>query len=443
MVPTSLGPGTVVGQRFRVVDRGVRGGMATVHRGDDLAAGGPVAIKLVALATPDEHERFAREAAILARLADPTIVRYVAHGRASPTAAYLVTEWIEGPTLADRLASDGLTVVETVDLARQLARGLAAAHALDVVHRDLKPANLLFPQGGAGGIKLIDFGVARAVAADARVTATGVVVGTPGYMAPEQARGVRTVDTRADLFALGCILYECLAGRPAFCGEGRAATLAKILFAEPPSLASACPEAPPGLIALVERLLAKEPALRCGPAAEVAAALAALGPLPDGPRRPTRGPSVATAVRPSGPRLDARLALVIMTTALGGGPSPADLADLVVTPGARLERLDDGALVITMAVAGSPPEQAAHAAQVALRLRAQIPAAVMVIAAGVGADGLAEVLDRAAGTLAMLTLFGDGRPAIHLDELVAALIGRAGVVADTPGGPILTGLRPG
>ena len=260
-------------------------------------------------------------------------------------------------------------------------------------------------------------------------------------MAPEQARGDKAVDTRADLFALGCVLYECLAGRPAFCGEGRAATLAKIVFAEPPPLDDRCPEAPPALRAIVARLLAKDPAARFARAEDVAAALAALGPVPDGPRRSTRTPLATTAIRPSGPRLDARLALVIMTSALEPGPGD-DLGDLAAAPGARLAQLEGGAVAITVSVAGTPTAQAGQAAQVALALRARRPTATMVVAAGAGAGGLDEVIDRAAGTLAMLALFGDGRPAIHLDELVAALLRRDFDVGDAPAGAVLVAARP-
>src|SRR4030095_6392764 len=128
-----------------------------------------------------------------------------------------------------------LTLADSVELARRAAEALGAAHARGIVHRDVKPANLWLAHGTPAGVKLLDFGVARA-RIKSSLTGVGVAVGTPAYMAPEQARGDRNVDARADVFSLGCVLFECIVGRPAFVGEGIAAVLAKVLLEEVPLL---------------------------------------------------------------------------------------------------------------------------------------------------------------------------------------------------------------
>src|SRR6185503_6593790 len=219
--------GDRVGGRFEIVDRVASGGMGTIFRGRDVRSRRDVAVKIVAVATPDEAVRFAREAQILAGFADPGVVGYIAHGP-----DYLVMEWVEGESLRQRLDRAPLPARDILAAARQLARALAALHAAGIVHRDLKPANLML---AGEHIKLVDFGIARS-AWTPRVTRTGMHIGTAGYMAPEQARGEPEVTGAADMFALGCVLYECLAGAPAFCGDSALALRAKVLLHDPPPL---------------------------------------------------------------------------------------------------------------------------------------------------------------------------------------------------------------
>src|SRR5262249_61971215 len=168
-----------------------------------------------------------------------------------------------------------------VRVVRGIAEALAEAHARGVVHRDIKPGNVFLPGGRVADAKLLDFGVARPAGSfgAGRLTQTGMLVGTPAYMAPEQVRGsVRDLDPRGDVFSLGCLLYECLVGRPAFVAENLLGVLARVLFHEP-RVADARPDAPAELDALVARMLAKDPAERPGGAGEVIAALDGLGPL--------------------------------------------------------------------------------------------------------------------------------------------------------------------
>src|SRR5262249_49662727 len=155
------------------------------------------------------------------------IVRYVAHGETPDGELFLAMEWLEGEDLASRLRRMPLTTDETVALGKRVAEALAIAHARGVVHRDLKPSNLFLVDNDVERVTILDFGIARLCDA-ARVTQTGAVLGTPGYMAPEQARGNDEIDPRADVFALGCVLFECLTGSPAFPGDHFMAILAKI-----------------------------------------------------------------------------------------------------------------------------------------------------------------------------------------------------------------------
>src|SRR5262249_27498339 len=155
---------------------------------------------------------------VLATIRHPGIVRYIAYGTTSTGEPYLVLSWLEGETLLDRLKRQGLTLPETLSLGGRIATALGAVHQRRVVHRDIKPSNLFLPGGAVDQVTLIDFGIARLAAAREQLTMPGGMLGTPGYVAPEQARGDPSVDARADVFSLGCVLYRCLTGRGAFQG---------------------------------------------------------------------------------------------------------------------------------------------------------------------------------------------------------------------------------
>src|SRR6185503_14780107 len=172
----------------------------TVYRAIDRASGSPVAFKVLRSVSADATDRFAREVRVLSGLRHPGIVRYVADGRTHEGEMWLAMEWLDGESLNHRIARAGLTPAESVELVRRIAEALGAAHERGVIHRDLKPSNLFLVDGDLERVKVLDFGVARV--ADASATRTGVMVGTPGYMAPEQARGDRRVSSRSDVFAL-------------------------------------------------------------------------------------------------------------------------------------------------------------------------------------------------------------------------------------------------
>jgi eukaryotic-like serine/threonine-protein kinase len=273
----------IIGDRFEVIAEAGAGGMGTVYQARDRLSGSEVAVKVLASRAADPV-RFARETSILARLAHPNVVGYVAHGELAEGEPYLAMEWLAGETLRSRLARGPLTAEQSLRLAACAADGLAAAHAAGIIHRDLKPSNLFLEGGDPTRVKLIDFGVARFFDAHDKITETGQVLGTPGYMAPEQARGVRELDARADLFALGCVLYRCLTGKPAFDGPDVMSVLAKLVLHAAPRPGADVPGLPPAVDELVARLLAKEPDERPASAAlvrdEVERLLAVLAAAP-------------------------------------------------------------------------------------------------------------------------------------------------------------------
>ncbi|MEO5894460.1 MAG: protein kinase, partial [Vicinamibacterales bacterium] len=264
-------PGTRVG-RFEILSLLGRGGMGEVYRARDTRLGRDVALKLLApdiTADRDAVHRFEQEARAASALNHPAIVTIFDAGEQEGN-AFIVTELLAGQTLRERLTSGRLTVDDSLLFAGQVAAGLAAAHGAGIVHRDVKPENIFLARNGQ--VKILDFGVARLVPRpfstkpDAGATTAvlptlaGTLIGTPGYMAPEQARG-EAVDTRADIFALGCVIYEMLSGARAFAKPTAFETIAAVIAEQPPSLQEA-PAVPSPLIRVIERAMEKDPTSR-------------------------------------------------------------------------------------------------------------------------------------------------------------------------------------
>ena len=258
--------GSILAHRFAIESMAGEGGMGVVFKARDITDNRAVALKLLhrqsATATLSEPSRFFREAQLLSELRHPGIVSYVAHGQTSEGQLYLAMEWLSGHDLGKRLSQGTLSLTETLTLCRTIADALASAHRVGIVHRDLKPSNLFLRDGQIDQVTLFDFGIAQRHRSEPSVSRTGVVVGTPEYMAPEQARGERSAVPATDIFALACIVYACLTGRPPFVGEHVAALLTKILFEEPPRLRTLYPAAPEALDALLVDMLAKDAAAR-------------------------------------------------------------------------------------------------------------------------------------------------------------------------------------
>ncbi|MDC3953253.1 serine/threonine-protein kinase [Polyangium jinanense] len=267
-----LGIGDTLGGRFELVRLAETGGMGEIYEARERATGERLAVKVLRTGREEAAERFERETQILSTSSHPHIVRYVARGALPTGEPWLVMEWLEGEDLASRLRRGPLGVAEGVRLLRAAAGALGAMHARGVVHRDVKPSNLFLVGGCIEGLKVLDFGIAQLPGAS-RLTDTGLILGTPGYMAPEQARDRETVDARADVFSLGAVLFECLTGRPAFRGGTFLAVMSKTLFEEPPRLRDLVPRAPEGLDELVARMLSKHAEDRPADGRAVAAAL--------------------------------------------------------------------------------------------------------------------------------------------------------------------------
>src|SRR5277367_3484058 len=261
------------------------GGMGEVYRARDLALKREVAIKVLPAFVsqdPDRLRRFEQEAQAAAALNHPNILAVHQFG-VFEGAPYLVSELLEGSTLRQVVQRGPMPVRKAIDYAVQIAHGLAAAHEKGIVHRDLKPENLFVTKDGR--VKILDFGLAKlkqhqpepdgTAPTIAQKTEPGIVMGTAGYMSPEQVRG-KTVDHRTDVFAFGAILYEMLTGKRAFQRSTSAETMTAILNDDPPSISQIVQTTPPGLQRVVHRCLEKNPEQRFYSAHDLAFALEAL-----------------------------------------------------------------------------------------------------------------------------------------------------------------------
>jgi serine/threonine-protein kinase len=254
-----------------------RGGMATVYLARDLRHDRAVAIKLLQpeLTTPTSAERFLREIAITAKLQHPHILTLIDSGAADGLVYYVMPN-VDGESLRERLIWEKqIAVDQAIRIAREVASALGYAHAQGVIHRDIKPENILL---SAGHAVVADFGIARAVGGGGQaITQVGLPLGTPAYMSPEQGAGREDIDHRSDLYALGVVLFEMLAGRPPFVAPTVAKVIQLHLTEAPPRVSDFRSAIPPALDEIVKRALAKEPGQRFQSAKEFEDALSLLG----------------------------------------------------------------------------------------------------------------------------------------------------------------------
>jgi non-specific serine/threonine protein kinase len=279
--PSPFGPGAMLEGKIRIEGVLGEGGMGTVYRGVHVALERPVAVKLIRpslVRMPGAVERLRREALAVARLRHPNVVAVYDFGSSEATGAYIVMEYVDGETLADVLAREKpMRLAAADELLAQIAAAAHAAHEVGVVHRDLKPQNILLEKGAAPRVKVLDFGVAKlleAQPAGPASTVDGVFIGTPLYGSPEQANGTGC-DARSDVYALGCILYEMVAGRPPFVGPGVQRILAQHASERPEPPSRLNDTLPEWLDAVVMRALDKSPEKRFQTAAGLAEALTA------------------------------------------------------------------------------------------------------------------------------------------------------------------------
>lgn len=265
--PTQIGP-------YRIARRLGQGGMGAVYEAIQEPIERRVALKVLLpqhAESEDALNRFFNEARSVNRIEHPSIVQVSDYGRAPDGTAYLVMEYLRGESLAERIeqlntAGRRLPWTDAAHIAAQIADALTAAHEKSIVHRDLKPGNVMLVRDPAvpGGerAKILDFGIAKLTQEQGKGTATNALMGTPQYMSPEQCRGAGGVDGKTDVYALGIMLYEMIAGRPPFLGDNAIEYIGQHVYKDPPSLYEFEPKAHPPLVTLIHRLLVKDKAVR-------------------------------------------------------------------------------------------------------------------------------------------------------------------------------------
>jgi hypothetical protein len=400
MTTTSLSQRAPFGGRFEVEREVGRGGVGVVYRAFDREIGEWVALKLIAVQGVDasEQARFIREGGLLAELDHPHIVKLVACGTLDET-PYVAMEWLDGEDLASRHRRAPLGLRDALEVARQIAVALDTAHRAGIVHRDIKPSNIfLVSQPGAPDAifaKLVDFGVA--LEDDVRLTRTGVVVGTPAYMAPEQAKAEGVLDARVDIYSLGASLFELVAGRPPHVGPTAIATLARLVTTDAPRLTELVPLVPPALDLLVSRMLATSPARRPSSALEVAVALAQL--LEDEGTTDLPLPRSSPAAQHTVAMGGTRLFTSIVALRMGNGETRTKIVEQLRARGADAVALGHDAVVAHVGARRSLGGEAARALELGRQL-AELGGKVGVATGRSKVDltrPVGEVVDRAAG----------------------------------------------
>ena len=467
-----LAVGNILGGSLRLERIAGTGGMGEVFESRDLNSGQRVAVKVLRFSHADQLVRFEREARILAELDHPNIVRYIDYAVAVLGQPYLVMEWLEGEALAARLRTRPLTVRETLAIGREVAEAMAAAHARGIIHRDLRPGNVFLTQGARGPSKVLEFGMAQ-LRDWTPLAQTEARLGTLGYLAPEQAHRLENPTPAIDVFALGCLLFECLTGKSLFAGAHSVAVIDQVLADTVASLTRLRPDVPVALAALINRMLAKEPAQRPCDGAAVRAALVELAAFEaQGAEPEDMLPRPPGAPRPPLTEREQRLLSVVLIAPLVGGDRAAAsanqrvLADDATTELAGLRRAaeahggyfeawSDGTVLVAISSTQIATDQAALSARCALALRAEASGRLMALAMGHD-DGSARgpgkaAVDRAARTLGRYlgaALEGEDRGngnddplPIVIDDVIAGLLDGRFDVRDGPAGFELSGER--
>ena len=341
--------GQIISGKYRLIRTLGKGGMGTVWLAQHLSLHTPVAIKLIdseAAKNPLARSRFDREAQLAARIRSAHVVKILDHGVTDDGLPYIAMECLAGESLRERLSARGrLTPAETAKVVSHVCRALARAHDAGLVHRDLKPENIFVAQeDDAEIVKILDFGVAKTTdmlsATGMDPTRTGALLGTPYYMSPEQAQGLKSVDFRSDLWSVGVVVYECLTAKRPFTAPALGPLIARILGAPAPTLAQAAPESniAPEIEAWMRKALARDPGARFASARELSEAfMVAAGTMDTMDRGGSVAASVPTASLPlrssSNPDLDPDMAATValstpqdLVNPSSSGPPAAPLA---------------------------------------------------------------------------------------------------------------------
>jgi tRNA A-37 threonylcarbamoyl transferase component Bud32/tetratricopeptide (TPR) repeat protein len=368
--------GDIVAKRFELRALVGRGGFGEVYRAFDHETQELVAVKLLRddLLDDEVHRRFDREARLLARTQSPNVVRYLAHGRDERNRNFIVTEWIEGEPLARLLPRGPMPLDQALRVLAQCARGLSALHELGILHRDVKPGNVMVRETDDGlEATLIDLGIA--IAADvSAVTADGIVLGSPVYISPEQARG-EPLTPASDVYSLGVLFFEMITGKRPFGGIDPLAIMGRVLLEEPARLRALRPDVPEGVEDAVQRAMQKDPAARFSSVrlfadAVIDAARAALEPTEE---------SSHTHEAPG--TIEYRVVAVVFA-AVENPMQASAAASAVVGHGGDAHPIAGGRIVGTFGLARSTGDELERAARAALAMRELVPRVRVGVASG-------------------------------------------------------------
>ncbi|HEX2574430.1 MAG TPA: protein kinase [Polyangia bacterium] len=437
----SMKPGQVIGGRFELEHLVRQGGGSRVFRAQDAETGRRVALKLLHRETRSRDvERFLRQAETLRSLRHEAIASHVAHGQTPAGQAFLATEWLEGEDLAHRLSRQPMTVGESLALVRRVAQALSGAHGRGVVHGELRPSKLLLHEGRAEQAVLLGYGITSLSLDSHTFSGSGEILATLRYLAPELAQGEEQRGASADIYALGCVLFECLTGRPPLVEPREAEGLTQLLYREVLRLRQVREDLPESLEALLTRMMARQPTARLANGSELAAVLARLELSPE-QQAMVPAPLAQGALGESERRL--LCAVLVLPRPAGSltetpGGSDALLAALepwLAPLGARAEPLAEGAVMVTSPGSrGTATDQAVQAARLALLVRQRLGDgqrdASVVVTTGQGlapgAQPLGEGLEHAMALLRKVQALESpgpaGRPPVWLDELTAGLL---------------------
>jgi len=471
VIPGTPGGRTPFADRYELKNQAGVGGMGTVYQAIDRQNGALVALKILHSRSTIEQARFDQEARVLAELSHPGIVRYFDHGVTPNGSPFIAMEWLEGETLEDRLGRGTLGPAASAHVARLVLEALSAAHSRDIVHRDIKPGNIFLVGWKLTEIRLLDFGIARRVFDAKRLTRKGSTVGTPLYTSPEQARGRADVDGRADIFSLGCVLYEALTGDPPFSGETPLEVMTKVCSGIVSEIGGKRAGLPDSICRKVHSMLASDPYQRPSSAAVLAQEFAGLS-------RELGGISseIATTRPPSPARHDAiseieeHLACAMLVS-LGKrdgaqetarplaerrlGPKPASLPvpagrlakdeddarmveirRLLETCACEMDRLINRTLLMTAPTVSTAQEQAIQLASAALALRNLEPDAKIALATGratfLGRLPVGRLMDRLPALME-----GQDEGTIRLDQTTRRLLPARFLVSGADGNALL------
>lgn len=431
--------GELLAGRFRIRELVQSGGMGDVYAADDLLTQVQVAVKTLRPGSASP-ERFEREALRLSELKHPGIPKYITHDLAGANLPYLVMEWLDGVDLGTHLRRGRIGLSSAVEIVKKATATVAAAHQHGVIHRDINPSNLFLLGADSSQVKVLDFGVSRLEEGDRPLTSEGAQIGTPGYMAPEQIEARGSVGPQADVFALGCVLYEAVTGSRAFYAPTIRELLARMVNEYPPLPRLLNPQIPEQLEALIVQTLAKEPEERPANAAELLRLLEEL---------PTLSDTVASDVY-SSPQSAVEQHIASLIVLRGDEEGVFEKANRAAVPhGLRARRGLEQTIVIATSGAGTAGDHATRAARCALAVQRATRASQIAVSTGLSQQSGEALTGRALDSALVSLLLKDGfqgadlpqGPCLWLDENTAALLDSRFDVRAVEQGYLLKGLR--